>query len=103
MVKQETGDYSLIEDLIARVVGERFGTMREEDVKAVMGNQGEGAEGGKHVKKEGSHLAIKSEPGAKAEKVVISAIVPAEESTLIPYCIKGNEEEIARPSGQTRM
>ena len=92
-VKQEMGDYSLIEDLMARVVGERFGTMREEDVKAVMGKPGEGAEGGKHVKKEGSHLTIKSEPGAEAEKVVISAIVLAEESTLIPYCIKGNEEE----------
>ena len=24
---------------------------------------------------------------------MISAIVPAEESTLIPYCVKGNEEE----------
>ena len=92
-VKQETGDYSLIKDLMARVVGERFGTMREEDVKVVMGKQGEGAEGGKHVKKEGSCLTIKSEPGAEAEKVVISAIVPAEESTLIPYCVKGNEEE----------
>ena len=92
-IKQETGDYSLIEDLMARVVGERFGMMKEEDVKAVMGKQGEGAEGGKHVKKEGSRLTIKSEPGAEAEKVVISAIVPAEESTLILYCIKGNEEE----------
>ena len=92
-VKQETGDYSLIEDLMARVVGERFGMMREEDVKVVMGKPGEGAEGGKHVKKEGSHLTIKSEPGAEAEKVVISAIIPAEESTLIPYCVKGNEEE----------
>ena len=92
-VKQETGDYSLIEDQMARVIGERFGSMKEEDVKAVMGKQGEGTEGGKHVKKEGSHLPIKSEPGAKAEKVVISAIVPAEESTLILYCVKGNEEE----------
>ena len=45
-IKQEMGDYSIIEDLMARVVGERFGTMREEDVKAVMGKQGEGAEGG---------------------------------------------------------
>ena len=44
--KQETGDYSLIEDLMARVVGERFGMMREKDVEAVMGKQGEGAEGG---------------------------------------------------------
>ena len=91
--KQEIGEYSLIEDLMARIVGKRFGTMKAEDVKAVMGKLGEGAEGGKHVKKEGSHLTIKSEPGAEADKVVISAIVPAEESTLIPYCIKENEEE----------
>ena len=91
--KQGTGEYSLIEDLMARVVGERFGTMKAQDVEAVMGKLGEGAEGGKRVKREGSHLVIKSEPGAEAEKVVISAIVPAEESTLIPYCIKESEEE----------
>ena len=86
--KQETGEYSLIEDLMARVVGERFSTMKAQDVEAVMGKPGEGAEGGKHVKREGSRLVIKSELGTEAEKVVISAIVPAEESTLIPYCIK---------------
>ena len=91
--KQETGEYSLIEDLMARIVGERFGTMKAKDVEAVMGKPGEGAEGGKHVKKEGSCLTIKSEPGAEADKVVISAIVLAEESTLIPYCVKENEEE----------
>ena len=91
--KQETGEYSLIEDLMARVVGERFGTMKAQDVEAVMGKPGEGAEGGKRVKREGSRLTIKSKPGAEAEKVVISAIVPAEESTLIPYCVKENEEE----------
>ena len=91
--KQETGEYSLIEDLMARVVGERFCTMKSQDVEAVMGKPGEGAEGGKCVKREGSRLVIKSEPGAEAEKVVISAIVPAEESTLIPYCIKESEEE----------
>ena len=91
--KQETGEYSLIEDLMARIVGERFGAMKAEDVEAVMGKPGEGAEGGKHVKNEGSRLTIKSEPGAEAEKVVISAIVPAEESTLLPYCVKETEEE----------
>ena len=91
--KQETGEYSLIEDLMARIVGERFGTMKVIDVEAVMGKPGEGAEGEKHVKKEGSRLTIKSEPGAEADKVVISAIVPAKESTLIPYCVKENEEE----------
>ena len=87
--KQETGEYSLIEDLMARIVGERFGAMKAQDVEAVMGKPGEGAEGGKHV----GRLTIKSEPGAEAEKVVISAIVPAEESTLLLYCVKETEEE----------
>ena len=64
-IKQETGDYSLIEDLMARVVGERFGSMRKEDVSAVLGRPGEGSEGEKHLKQEGGHLMIKSEPGAK--------------------------------------
>ena len=98
-IKQEIGNYSLIEDLMARVIGERFGSMKEEDVRAVMGKQGEGSEGGKHVKQEGSRLTIKSEPGAEAEKVVISAIVPAEEPTLIPYCVKADEEEDCKTIG----
>ena len=87
-IKQETGDYSLIEDLMARVVGERFGSMSKEDVSAVLGRPGEGSEGVKHLKQEGGHLTIKSEPGAEPEKVVISAIVPSEELTIIPYCVK---------------
>ena len=62
-IKKETGDYSLIEDMMARVVGERFGGMSGEDVKAVMGEKGEGAEGGKQLRQEGSRLVIKSEPG----------------------------------------
>ena len=49
-IKKETGNYSLIEDLMARVVGERFGGMMRGDMKAVMGKEGEGAEGGKHLK-----------------------------------------------------
>ena len=92
-IKQETRDYSLIEDLMARVVGERFGSMRKEDVSAILGIPGEGSEGGKCLKQEGGHLTIKSKPGAEPEKIVISAIVPAEEPTLLPYCVKGNEEE----------
>ena len=38
-IKKETGDYSLIEDMMARVVGERFSGMLKEDVKAVMGKE----------------------------------------------------------------
>ena len=47
------------------MVGERFGGMSKEDVKAVMGKEEEGAEGGKHLKQEGSRLVIKSELGVK--------------------------------------
>ena len=92
-IKKETGDYSLIEDLMARVVGERFGGMTRGDVKAVMGKEGEGAKGGKHLKQEGSRLVIKSEPGVETEKVVISAIVPSEEPALLPSCVKESEEQ----------
>ena len=92
-IKKETGDYSLIEDMMARVVGERFGGMSKEDVKAVMGKEGEGAEGGKLLKQEGSRLMIKSEPGVETEKIVISAIIPSKEPALLPYCVKENEEQ----------
>ena len=92
-IKKETGDYSLIEDMMARVVGERFGGMSKEDVKAVMGKEGEGAEGGKQLKQEGSRLVIKSEPGVETEKIVLSAIIPSEEPALLPYCVKENEEQ----------
>ena len=44
------GEYSLIEDLMTRVVGERFGSMKAQDVEAVMGRPGEGAEGGNILK-----------------------------------------------------
>ena len=91
-IKKETGDYSLIEDMMARVVGERFGGMSKEDVKAVMGKEG-GAEGGKQLKQEGSKLVIKSEPGVETEKIVLSAIVPSEEPALLPYCVKENKEQ----------
>ena len=67
--------------------------MTSGDVKAVMGKEGEGAKTGRCLKQEGSRLVIKGEPGVEAEKVVISAIVPSEEPTLLPYCIKENEEE----------
>ena len=75
------------------MVGERFGGMSKEDVKAIMGKEGEGAEGGKHLKQEGSRLVIKSEPGVETEKIVLSAIVPSEEPVLLPYCVKESEEQ----------
>ena len=92
-IKKETGDYSLIEDMMAWVVGERFGGMSKEDVKAVMGKKGEGAEGGKQLKQEGSRLVIKSKPGLETEKIVLSAIIPSKEPALLAYCVKENEEQ----------
>ena len=92
-IKKETGDYSLIEDVMAQVVGERFGGMSKEDVKAVMGKEGEGAEEGKQLKQEGSRLVIKSELGVETDKIVISAIVLPEELALLPYCVKENKEQ----------
>ena len=92
-IKKETGDYSLIEDLMARVEGERFGGMSREDVKAIMGKRGRRSQRGKHLKQEDSRLVIKSESGVETEKVVISAIVPSEELALLPYCIKESEEQ----------
>ena len=78
---------------MARVIGKGFGAMKKEDVGVVMGRPGEGAEGGTHLKQEGGHLKVKTEPRVEPERVVISAIVPAEEHMLIPYCVKGDEEE----------
>ena len=92
-IKKETWDYSLIEDMMAQVVGERFGGMSKEDVKAVMGKEGEGAEGGKQLKQEGGRLVIKSKLGVETEKIVISAIIPSKEPALLPYCVKENEEQ----------
>ena len=36
-IKMETGDYSLIEDLMAKVVLQRFGHMQKQDVKSMLG------------------------------------------------------------------
>ena len=93
VIKKETGVYSLIEDMMAWVVGEKFSGMSKEDVKAVMGKEGEGAEGGKQLKQEGGRLVIKSEPGVETEKIVISAIIPSKELALLPYCMKENEQQ----------
>ena len=86
-IKQETGDYGLIEDLMSRVVAQCYGYMKKTDITVVMGKEGEGITGGKELKQEGSRLTIKWEPGAEPEKVVVTAIVPSEESTLLPYHI----------------
>ena len=91
-IKQEMGDYGLIEDLMSRVVAQHYGYMKKTDIAAVMGKEGEGITGGKELKQEGSRLRIKWEPGAEPEKVVVTAIVPSKESTLLPYHIVEDED-----------
>ena len=66
--------------------------MKKKDVAAVMGKEGEGTTGGKELKQEGGRLMIKQEPGAEPEKVVVTAIVPSEEPTLLPYHIIEDED-----------
>ena len=89
-IKQETGEYNLIKDVMTKIVAERYGSLKKQDIRAVMGKEGEGADGGKQLAQESGHLKIKTEPGVETEKVIISAIVPAEEPALLPYCIKGD-------------
>ena len=48
-IKRDTGDYCLIEDLMAQVVSQRFGCMSKDTV----GPKGEGFEGGKALEQVG--------------------------------------------------
>ena len=91
-IKQETWEYGLIEDLVARVVAQQFGRMEKEDVASVMGKEGKGSEGGKWLERVGERLQIKQEPGAEPDKVVVMAIVPSDEATLVPYHIVEDED-----------
>ena len=91
-IKQDMGDYGLIEDLMSRVVAQCYGYMKKTDVAAVMGKEGEGTTGGKELKQEGGRLMIKQEPGAEPEKVIVTAIVPSEVPTLLPYHIVEDED-----------
>ena len=66
--------------------------MKKEDVASVMGKEGEGVEGGKALEQVGGRLQIKRGPGTEPNKVVVTAIVPAEEASLIPYHIVADED-----------
>ena len=90
-IKGDMGDYSLIEDLMAQVVAQHFGQMKK-DVASMMGKEGEGVEGGKALDQVGGRLQIKKEPNAEPNKAIVTAIVPAEEASLIPYHIIEDED-----------
>ena len=62
--------------------------MKKEDVALVVGKKGKGKEGGKTLEQEGGILQIKQEPGAEPNKVVVTAIVPHEDTAVLPYCLQ---------------
>ena len=66
--------------------------MGKEDVASVMGREGEGAKGGKELEQIGGRLQIKQEPGVEPDKVIVMAIVPSDEATLVPYHIVEDED-----------
>ena len=66
-IKKETGQYVLIEDMMARVVAQRFGRMTQQNIATVLGPSGEGPAAGKVLEKKGDILRIKTEEGSEEE------------------------------------
>ena len=92
-IKKETGQYVPIEDMMARVVAQRFGRMTQRNIATVLGPSGEGPSAGKILEKEGDALRIKTEEGNKEErKVVLTAIVPNEDPVCLAYCVEEDED-----------
>ena len=92
-IKKETGQYVPIEDMMARVVAQRFGRMTQQNVATVLGPSGEGPTAGKVLEKKGDILRIKVEEGSEEEgKVVLTALVPNEDLACLAYCIEEDED-----------
>ena len=92
-IKKETGQYAPIEDMMARVVAQRFGRMTQQDVTIVLGPLGEGPAACKVLEKKGDVLRIKAEEGSKEErKVVLTVLVPNEDPACLAYCIEEDED-----------
>ena len=92
-IKEETGQYVPIEDMMARVVAQRFGHMMQQNIATVLGPSGEGPAAGKVLEKKGDILRIKAEEGSKEErKVVLTALVPNEDPACLAYCIEEDED-----------
>ena len=53
-IKKETGQYVPIEDMMARVVAQRFGRMTQQNITTVLGPSGEGPTAGKVLEKKGT-------------------------------------------------
>ena len=92
-IKKETGQYVPIEDMMARVVAQRFGRMTQQNIATVLGPSGEGLAAGKVLEKKGDILRIKAEEGSEEErKVVLTALVPNEDLACLAYCIEEDED-----------
>ena len=92
-IKKETGQYVPIEDMMARVVAQRFGHMTQQNIATVLGPSGEGPTAGKVLEKKGDVLRIKAEEGSEEErKVVLTAIVPNEDLACLAYCVEEDED-----------
>ena len=92
-IKKETGQYVPIEDMMARVVAQRFGHMTQQNVAAVLGSLGEGSAAGKILEKKGDVLRIKTEEGSEEErKVILTAIVPTKDPACLAYCVEEEED-----------
>ena len=92
-IKKETGQYVPIEDMMARVVTQRFGHMTQQNVTAVLGSLGEGTTAGKILEKKGDVLRIKMEEGSEEEqKVILTSIVPTEDLACLAYCVEEDED-----------
>ena len=55
-IKKETGQYVPIENMMARVVAQRFGRMTQQNIATVLGPSGEGPTAGESSGEEGRHF-----------------------------------------------
>ena len=92
-IKKETGQYVPIEDMMARVVAQRFSHMTQQNVATVLGPSGKGPATRKVLEKKGDILRIKAEEGSEEEqKVVLTAIVLNEDPACLAYCVEEDED-----------
>ena len=92
-IKKETGQYVPIEDMMARVVAQRFGRMTQQNITTILEPSGEGPAAGKVLEKKGDVLRIKAEEGSEEErKVVLTVIVPSEDPACLAYCVEEDED-----------
>ena len=92
-IKKETGQYIPIEDMMVRVVAQRFGHLTQQNIAMVLGPSGEGPTAGKVLEKKGDVLRIKAKEGSEKErKVVLTAVVPSEDPACLAYCVEEDED-----------